>query len=152
MGSRLVGYEPSTKFQNLRCEKISSLRLKSAKLKKKTYYHAFLRKILAFNLKIIIISEHVCEFRPVTICQRNVNRGKHRHYFNHICKYLWLLYTLYICTVFINKDKKKVTLWIIICEMTVSPITFPIHWLKNEPSAKLNRTGAHVICKRCYQQ
>ena len=46
MGSRLVGYEPSTKFQNLRCEKISSLRLKSAKLKKKTYYHAFLRKIL----------------------------------------------------------------------------------------------------------
>ena len=78
MGSRLVGYEPSTKFQNLRCEKISSLRLKSAKLKKKTYYHAFLRKILAFNLKIIIISEHVCEFRPVTICQRNVNRGNHR--------------------------------------------------------------------------
>ena len=88
MECRLLGYEPTTKFQNLRCETIISLRLKSAKLKKKTYYHAFLRKILAFNLKIIIISEHVCEFRPVTICQRNVNRGKHRHYFNHICKYL----------------------------------------------------------------
>ena len=59
MWCRLLGYEPTTKFQNLRCEKIISLRLKSAKLKKKTYYHAFLRKILAFNLKIIIISEHV---------------------------------------------------------------------------------------------
>ena len=46
----LLGYEPNTKFQNLRYETIISIRLKSAKLKKKTYYHAFLRKILAFNL------------------------------------------------------------------------------------------------------
>ena len=31
----LLGYEPNTKFQNLRYEKIISIRLKSAKLNKK---------------------------------------------------------------------------------------------------------------------
>ena len=56
----LLGYEPNTKFQNLRYETIISIRQKSAKLKKKTYYHAFLRKILAFNLKNIT-SEHMCK-------------------------------------------------------------------------------------------
>ena len=58
--NHVLGYEPNTKFQNLRYETIISIRLKSAKLKKKTYYHAFLRNILAFNLKNII-SEHICK-------------------------------------------------------------------------------------------
>ena len=47
--NHVLGYEPNTKFQNLRYEVIISIRLKSAKLKKKTYYHAFLRKILCDN-------------------------------------------------------------------------------------------------------
>ena len=34
----LLGYEPNTKFQNLQYETIIWIRLKSAKLKKKTYY------------------------------------------------------------------------------------------------------------------
>ena len=49
-GNHVLGYERNTKFQSLRYESITSIRLKSAKLKKKTYYHAFLRNILAFNL------------------------------------------------------------------------------------------------------
>ena len=53
-------YERNTKSQNLGYERITSIRLKSAKLKKKTYYHAFLGKILAFKLKYII-SEHICK-------------------------------------------------------------------------------------------
>ena len=35
MECHLLGYEPNTKFQNLRYETIISIRLKSAKLKKK---------------------------------------------------------------------------------------------------------------------
>ena len=65
--NHVLAYERNTKFQNLRYERITSIRLKSAKLKKKTYYHAFLRNILAFNLKNII-SEHICKlFKPVPL-------------------------------------------------------------------------------------
>ena len=60
IGYHLLGYEPNTKFQNLRYEKIISIRLKSAKLNKKHITMHFLRKILAFNLKNII-SEHICK-------------------------------------------------------------------------------------------
>ena len=60
-------YERNTKFKNLGYVRITSIRLKSAKLKKKTYYHAFLRNILAFNLNNII-SEHICNlFKPAPL-------------------------------------------------------------------------------------
>ena len=58
--NHVLAYECNTKFPNLRYEIITSIRLKSAKLTKKTFYHAFLRNILAFNLKYII-SEHICK-------------------------------------------------------------------------------------------
>ena len=67
-------YERNTKSQNLGYERITSIRLKSAKLKKKTYYHAFLGKILAFKLKYII-SEHICKI--IYARDASVNESKH---------------------------------------------------------------------------
>ena len=65
--NHVLGYERNTKFQNLGYVRITSIRLKSAKLKKKTYYHAFLRNILAFNLNNII-SEHIWNlFKPAPL-------------------------------------------------------------------------------------
>ena len=49
--SHLPGYEPITKIQNPRYEILLSIKLKSAKFNKKTYYHAFVRKILNYSIR-----------------------------------------------------------------------------------------------------